>query len=199
MYRPFFTSRFSFSSGVGYAMRPILLIMWTAFQSFILRQNNNNTLRVRTRWKVVVGTASNTCTLPRKGRCHSDMQASPRFGHPHSQKSISLGFWEQGFLKRRDTHITVTAEKVSLPFLRWKTLGTRFRQTACKFVQVIAWFAVIFGINTTIDTSKFLWWNFQLILKYQEQIMLLLERLRFTLIANGYNVRLNLRISQNRK
>ena len=23
-------------------MRPILLIMWTAFQSFILRHNNNN-------------------------------------------------------------------------------------------------------------------------------------------------------------
>ena len=38
----FFTSKYSFSSGVGYAMRPILLIMWTAFQSFILRHNNNN-------------------------------------------------------------------------------------------------------------------------------------------------------------
>ena len=25
-------------------MRPILLIMWTAFQSFILRDNNNNKL-----------------------------------------------------------------------------------------------------------------------------------------------------------
>ena len=33
----FFTSKYSFSSGVGYVMRPILLIMWTAFQSFILR------------------------------------------------------------------------------------------------------------------------------------------------------------------
>ena len=32
----FFTSKYSFSSGVGYAMRPILLIMWTAFQGFIL-------------------------------------------------------------------------------------------------------------------------------------------------------------------
>ena len=40
---PFFTSnyKYSFSSGVGYVMRPILLIMWTAFQSFILRDNNN--------------------------------------------------------------------------------------------------------------------------------------------------------------
>ena len=38
----FFTSKYSFSSGVGYAMRPILLIMWTAFQSFILRHNNND-------------------------------------------------------------------------------------------------------------------------------------------------------------
>ena len=38
----FFTSKYSFSSGVGYVMRPILLIMWTAFQSFILRDNNNN-------------------------------------------------------------------------------------------------------------------------------------------------------------
>ena len=38
----FFTSKYSFSSGVGYAMRPILLIMWAAFQSFILRHNNNN-------------------------------------------------------------------------------------------------------------------------------------------------------------
>ena len=38
----FLTSKYSFSSGVGYAMRPILLIMWTAFQSFILRHNNNN-------------------------------------------------------------------------------------------------------------------------------------------------------------
>ena len=38
----FFTSNGSFSSGVGYVMRPILLIMWTAFQSFILRDNNNN-------------------------------------------------------------------------------------------------------------------------------------------------------------
>ena len=39
---PFFTSKCSFSSGVGYVMRPILLIMWTAFQSFIPRDNNNN-------------------------------------------------------------------------------------------------------------------------------------------------------------
>ena len=38
----FFTSKYSFLSGVGYAMRPILLIMWTAFQSFILRHNNND-------------------------------------------------------------------------------------------------------------------------------------------------------------
>ena len=35
-------NKYSFSSGVGYAMRLILLIMWTAFQSFILRHNNNN-------------------------------------------------------------------------------------------------------------------------------------------------------------
>ena len=40
-YRTFSTSMYSFSSGVGYVMRPILLIMWTAFQSFILRDNNN--------------------------------------------------------------------------------------------------------------------------------------------------------------
>ena len=39
----FFTSKCSFSSGVGYVMRPILLIMWTAFQSLILRHNNNTT------------------------------------------------------------------------------------------------------------------------------------------------------------
>ena len=32
----FFTSKYSFSSGVGYVMRPILLITWTTFQSFIL-------------------------------------------------------------------------------------------------------------------------------------------------------------------
>ena len=38
----FFTSKYSFLSGVGYVMRPMLLIMWTAFQSFILRDNNNN-------------------------------------------------------------------------------------------------------------------------------------------------------------
>ena len=38
----FFTSKYSFSSGVGYVMRPILLIMLTAFQSFILRDNNND-------------------------------------------------------------------------------------------------------------------------------------------------------------
>ena len=38
----FFTSKYSFSSGVGYAMRPKLLIMWTAFQIFIMRHNNNN-------------------------------------------------------------------------------------------------------------------------------------------------------------
>jgi len=37
---PIFTSKYSFSSGVGYVMRPVLLIMWTAFQSFILRDNN---------------------------------------------------------------------------------------------------------------------------------------------------------------
>ena len=35
-------NKYSFSSGVGYAMRLILLIMWTAFQSFILRHNNGN-------------------------------------------------------------------------------------------------------------------------------------------------------------
>ena len=40
-YRTFSTSMYSFSSGVGYVMRPILLIMQTAFQSFILRDNNN--------------------------------------------------------------------------------------------------------------------------------------------------------------
>ena len=37
MHRPFFTSKYGFSSGVGYVMRPILLIMWRAFQSFILK------------------------------------------------------------------------------------------------------------------------------------------------------------------
>ena len=37
-----FTSKYSFSSGVGYVMLPILLIMWTAFKSFILRDNNSN-------------------------------------------------------------------------------------------------------------------------------------------------------------
>ena len=30
------------ASGVRYVVRPILLIMWTAFQSLILRDNNNN-------------------------------------------------------------------------------------------------------------------------------------------------------------
>ena len=30
-----------FSSVVGYVIRPILLIIWTTFQSFILRHNNN--------------------------------------------------------------------------------------------------------------------------------------------------------------
>ena len=40
----FFTSKYSFSSGVGYVVRPILLITWTAFQSFILRDNNKNDL-----------------------------------------------------------------------------------------------------------------------------------------------------------
>ena len=40
----FFTSKYSFSSGVGYVMRPILLITWTAFQSFILRDTNKNDL-----------------------------------------------------------------------------------------------------------------------------------------------------------
>ena len=40
-YRTFSTSMYSFSSGAGYVMRPILLIMQTAFQSFILRDNNN--------------------------------------------------------------------------------------------------------------------------------------------------------------
>ena len=34
-----------FSSGVGYIMGPILLRMWTAFQSFILRDNNNNIMK----------------------------------------------------------------------------------------------------------------------------------------------------------
>ena len=38
----FFTSKYSFLSGVGYVMRLILLIMWTTFQSFILRDNKNN-------------------------------------------------------------------------------------------------------------------------------------------------------------
>ena len=38
----FFTSKYSFLSGVGYVMRLILLIMWAAFQSFILRDNKNN-------------------------------------------------------------------------------------------------------------------------------------------------------------
>ena len=40
----FFTSKYSFLliSGVGYVMRLILLIMWAAFPSFILRDNNNN-------------------------------------------------------------------------------------------------------------------------------------------------------------
>ena len=37
MHRPFFTSKYGFSSGVVYVMRPILLIMWRAFQSFILK------------------------------------------------------------------------------------------------------------------------------------------------------------------
>ena len=37
----FFTSKYSFSSGEGYVMRPILLIMWIVFQSFILRDTNN--------------------------------------------------------------------------------------------------------------------------------------------------------------
>ena len=41
-YRPFLTSKYSFSSGVGYVTRPILLIMWTAFQSFTLRDNNKH-------------------------------------------------------------------------------------------------------------------------------------------------------------
>ena len=42
-YQTFSTSsKYSFSSGVGYVVCPILLIMWTAFQSFILRDNNNN-------------------------------------------------------------------------------------------------------------------------------------------------------------
>ena len=40
-FRTFFTFKYSFSSGVGYVMRPLLLIMWTAFQSFILRDNND--------------------------------------------------------------------------------------------------------------------------------------------------------------
>ena len=31
-HRPFLTSTYSFSSGVGYVMRPILLIMWTALK-----------------------------------------------------------------------------------------------------------------------------------------------------------------------
>ena len=41
-HRTFSTSKYSFSSGVGYVMRPILLIMWTTFQSFTLRDNNKH-------------------------------------------------------------------------------------------------------------------------------------------------------------
>ena len=39
---PFFTSKYSFSTGVGHVMRAILIIMWTALQSFIPPDNNNN-------------------------------------------------------------------------------------------------------------------------------------------------------------
>ena len=120
--------------------------------------NNNNTLRVRTRWKVVVGTASNT---PYRARGGVTVICRHFWASPFP-KPISLGFWEGRTPKRGDAHITVTAGKAPLPHFRWKTLGTRFRQSACKFVQVIAWFAVIFGINTTSDISKLLWWNFQL-------------------------------------
>ena len=49
----FFTSKCSFSSGVGYVMRPILLIMWTAFQSFILRDNNNNNNKKKKKRKFI--------------------------------------------------------------------------------------------------------------------------------------------------
>ena len=44
----FFTSKYSFLSDVGYVMHPILLIMWTAFQRFILRDNNDNN---KSNWK----------------------------------------------------------------------------------------------------------------------------------------------------
>ena len=57
LHRPFFTSKYSFSSGVGYAMHPILLIMWTAFQSFILRRNNNDKITLR----AVISCACSLC------------------------------------------------------------------------------------------------------------------------------------------
>ena len=58
-YRNFSTSTYSVSSGVGYIMRPILLIMWTAFQTFTLRDNNNNTVTTTTTTAI---TTTNTAT-----------------------------------------------------------------------------------------------------------------------------------------
>ena len=64
-YRTFSTSTYSFSSGVGYVMRPILLIMWTAFQSFTLRDNNNTvttTNNTTTTTTTAAATATTTAT-----------------------------------------------------------------------------------------------------------------------------------------
>ena len=61
-YRTFSTSTYSFSSGVGYVMRPILLIMWTAFQSFTLRDNNNTVTTTNTTTTTTTAAATATTT-----------------------------------------------------------------------------------------------------------------------------------------
>ena len=62
-YRNFSTSTYSVSSGVGYIMRPILLIMWTAFQSFTLRDNNNTVTTTTTTAITTTNTATATAAI----------------------------------------------------------------------------------------------------------------------------------------
>ena len=86
----FFTSKYSFSSGVGYFMRPILLIMWKALQSSILRDNNNNNNNNNNNKTVVIPVVVVALGTVKEGMVENIKKVSERATMTENQKICML-------------------------------------------------------------------------------------------------------------
>ena len=108
-----------------------------------------------------------------------------------------IGYYFFGFVSESSNDIVFLISVLLLTYLwdlTWCDSLIQWKIKVCNFTKVIAWFVVIFGINTTSDISKLLYVisrtvrrvKFETILKYREWYLCQISRTNHAIICLYY-------------